>query len=259
MESTRNATIVMNRTPKEENLQLVLLRSDDKTMKDMEIIQPMETVRPPVNFQLKKPDHVLKQNVFGNVKRDKRSPIDIKKQLDKDISHLMKRIRTHNKIETKILNKSSVSSLQDTNIKEEVEKLDKPESSQEQTSRKTTKTRMYTEHELKAERRKDNGKGVSNVAIKTDQVVKLPELPIITAKAKEESNSENRKQNISDQSLSSNKKSERKGGERKIKQLNPKDQVTKPKVKETKKAETKEKSPCYIVKSMTSPFRKPSG
>ncbi|KAJ8709829.1 hypothetical protein PYW08_009833 [Mythimna loreyi] len=254
MESTRNATIVMNRTPKEENLQLVLLRSDDKTMKDVEMTQ---TVRPPVNFQLKKPDHILKQNVFGNLKRDKRSAVDIKQQLDKDISHLMKKIRTH--VGTRILNKSSVSSIQDANIKKEVKKLDKSKSSPEQNSRKTTKTRMYTEHELKAERRKDNGKGVSNVAIPTDQVAILPELPIIPPKAKEESNSVNRKHNTSDQGLSSDKKSGCKGGERRIKQLNPKDQVTKPKVKETKKAETKEKSSCYIVKSMTSPFRKPSG
>ncbi|KAJ8709836.1 hypothetical protein PYW08_009840 [Mythimna loreyi] len=258
MESTRNGTIVMNRTPKEENLQLVLLRSDDKTMKDVEMTQPMETVRPPVNFQLKKPDHILKQNVFGNLKRDKRSAVDIKKQLDKDISHLMKKFRTH--VGTRILNKSSVSSIQDANIKKEVKKLDKSKSSPEQTSRKTTKTWMCnTEHELKAERRKDNGKGVSNVAIKTDQVAILPELPIIPPVPKEESKSVNRKHNTSDQSLSSNKKSGCKGGERRIKQLNPKDQVTKPKVKETKKAETKEKSSCYIVKSMTSPFRKPSG
>ncbi|KAJ8709832.1 hypothetical protein PYW08_009836 [Mythimna loreyi] len=167
-------------TPEVVNLQLQPIISDAKMMRDVEVSQPLEAVRQPVNFKFKNSYHVVKPNVFGNIKRGKKTPVINKTQLDRDITALLKRIRTE--VENELLNKSATSSIQ--NIKKEVVKLDKPTFPQEQS--KTANKPTVPEYESKAV--SQNGKtnhnldkqiyqpGVSHIGIQTDPDPEFPNL-----------------------------------------------------------------------------------
>ncbi|KAJ8709833.1 hypothetical protein PYW08_009837 [Mythimna loreyi] len=214
-------------TPEVVNLQLQPIISDAKMMRDVEVSQPVEAVRQPVNFKFKNSYHVVKPNVFGNIRRDKKTPVINKTQLDRDITALLKRIRTQ--VENELLNKSATSSIQ--NIKKEVVKLDKPTFPQEQS--KTANKPTVPEYESKAIR-------------------KLCSLAI----AKEQSNSLTKKQNTIDTSLSNSENPELKNNEREITQSKQEDQITKPTDMGTERAEINKKRTRNLVNTMTPSLRK---
>ncbi|KAJ8709816.1 hypothetical protein PYW08_009820 [Mythimna loreyi] len=162
-------------------------------MKDGEMTQPVKTARQPVNLRLRNIEDLLKPSVLRKMKQDKMD--EIKTQLDKDITELLRRIRTE--VEDEILHKSSVSSIQDAKIKKDIETLDKPTSLQEQNSSRNTKTLMVAECEPKAESGKhkinlnlDEQKsqpGVFHIGVQTDPVAEFPNLAMLRSVAKDQS------------------------------------------------------------------------
>ncbi|KAJ8709821.1 hypothetical protein PYW08_009825 [Mythimna loreyi] len=201
----RDGAAALNNTSEVENSQEQPIRSDPKIMKDGEMTQPVTTARQPVNLRLRNIEDLLKPSVLRKMKQDKMD--EIKTQLDKDITALLRRIRTE--VENEILHKSSVSSIQDAKIKKDIEtsvsisfldvglSSDKPTSPQEQNSSRNTKTLMVAEGEPKAESGKhkinlnlDEQKsqpGVFHIGVQTDPVAEFPNLAMLRSVAKEQS------------------------------------------------------------------------
>ncbi|KAJ8709828.1 hypothetical protein PYW08_009832 [Mythimna loreyi] len=189
----RDGAAALNKTSEVENSQEQPIRSDPKIMKDGEMNQPVKTARQPVNFRLRKIEDLLKPSVLRKMKQDKTD--EIKRQLDKDITALLRRIRTE--VENEILHKSSISSIQNAKIKKDIETLDRPTSPQEQNTSRTTKTLMVAEYEPKAESGKDkinlnldeqkSQPGVFHIGVQTDPVAEFPNLAMLRSVAEDQS------------------------------------------------------------------------
>lgn len=213
-----------------------------------------------INFKIKKSDHVLKQNVFDNVKRDKRSPVDEKKHIDikidkeryKDITATLKSVEKQ--VDTKISSNSLFASIQDVVMKKAPEEIEKPDdrhfklkSPIEKRNFKFVKTTIVREYDPKAEHGEDKvilhlGKhrskpGSCSIVVQTDSVPEFAELPVLAQAEVIVS----RKRNDSDMSLSSDGSPSRKKDERSVKQTKPDDRVVKPKEARPERTETKEK------------------
>ncbi|XP_047035928.1 uncharacterized protein LOC124641774 [Helicoverpa zea] len=215
-----------------------------------------------INFKIKKSDHVLKQNVFDNVKRDKRSPIDEKKHPDikidkerfKDITATLKSVEKQ--VETKIMSNSLFSSIQDVVMKkapEEVvekpnERHSKPRSPTEKRDFRFAKTTIVREYDPKAEHGEDKvilhlGKhrskpGCSSMVVQTDSLPEFAELPIL---AMPKEIPVTRKRNDSDMSLSSSDGSPSRNTDESPVKTKPDDRVSKSKEVRTERTEAKEK------------------
>ncbi|KAJ8709835.1 hypothetical protein PYW08_009839 [Mythimna loreyi] len=190
----RDGAAALNKTSEVENSQEQPIRSDPKIiMKDGEMTQPVKTARQPVNLRLRNIEDLLKPSVLRKMKQDKTD--EIKTQLDKDITALLRRIRTE--VENEILHKSSVSSIQDAKIKKDIETLDRPTSSQEQNSSRTTETLMVAEYEPKADSGKDkinlnldeqkSQPGVFHIGVQIDPVAEFPNLAMLRSMAEDQS------------------------------------------------------------------------
>ncbi|KAG6455712.1 hypothetical protein O3G_MSEX009363 [Manduca sexta] len=174
-----------------------------------------------INFKIKKSDHVLKQNVFDNVKRDKRSPVDDKKpepKIDKerfrDITATLKSVEKQ--VETKILSNSLFASIQDVVMKKAPDEvIEKPEETKypklKSLQKKDSKPRTVTivrDYDAKADHGEDKvilhlGKDrskpeSSSIVVQTESTVKYVDLPTPIVKDKPV-----RQRNDSDMSLSS--------------------------------------------------------
>lgn len=239
------------------------INTDEKMFqKPAVVIEKTKDLSPPadakslINFKIKKSDHVLKQNVFDSVKRDKRSPIDEKKHVDikidkerfKDITATLKSVEKQ--VETKISSNSLFASIQDVVMKkapEDVEKQDdrprdqkdrhsKPKSPVDKRDFKFVKTTIVREYDPKAEHGEDKvilhlGKHrskptASTIVVQTDPLPEYAMLPVLSP-AKEISVA--RKRNDSDMSLSSDGSPTRKKEAEPPKQRKSDERIVKPK------------------------------
>lgn len=147
--------------------------TDDNVFKQLEM-QHVEAKRKSpqadskylINFKIRKSDHVLKQNVFENI-RERRSPVDEKKQetkIDKerfkDITATLKSVEKQ--VETKILSNSLFASIQDVVMKKAPDEDDKPHErksvklkSPEKRHTKIQTVKIVREYDLKAEHGED--------------------------------------------------------------------------------------------------------
>lgn len=300
----RDEDIVMRKIPKVDNLELQPLISDAEMLKivgmsHLAILTTKEKPQLPahyeeiilvsvgvntheyiltqmepvvekymINFKIKKSDHVLKKNVFDNLKIDKRTTenrtVVDKKHFDtkidkarfKDITATLKSVGKN--VETKILSSSLFSSIQDVVMKkapEEAEKHNnrhsKPKSPQEKRDFRFAKTTIIREYDPKAEHGEDkvilhlckhrSKPGVSSIGIQTDPVAEFAELPVLASMPKERTNPTSRKRNESDMSLSSDESPSRKSDECQVKQTKTEDRVSKPREVRAERPEMKEK------------------
>ncbi|XP_053619388.1 uncharacterized protein srl [Plodia interpunctella] len=191
----------------------------DKTVKSKSASPPVDA-KSLVNFKIKK-SHVLKQNVFDNVKSDKKSPVDEKKHAEpkidreryKDITAALKSVEKH--VNTKISSNSLFASIQDAVLKKAPEENEhrssKPNSPTEKKAFEHVKTTIVREYDTKAEHgedkiilhlEKDRRKPIAaSVVIQTDTVAEFTQLSVLSAQMREKFVI--RKRNDSDMSMSS--------------------------------------------------------
>lgn len=183
-----------------------------------------------INFKIKKSDHVLKQNVFDAMKRDKKSPVDDKKQdtkIDKerykDITATLKSVRKQ--VDTKKCSNSLFASIQDVVMKKapdedthgtgREEKRSKSKSPKHQTFA-LIKTTIVRDYDTKVEHGEDkvilhlgkdrNKPNIASITIQTDLTPEFSELPVlnpISIEIPKEKSPSRRKRNDSDMSMSS--------------------------------------------------------
>lgn len=210
------------------------VNTDENVFKKLEpVVEKRKSRSPPcdskslINFKIKKSDHVLKQNVFDNVKREKRSPVDDKKHAEpkidkeryKDITAALKSVEKQ--VDTKISSNSLFASIQDVVMKKAPEDVDGKETKSKSNSPtekrhviKYAKTTIVRDYDMKAEHGedkiilhlgKDRCKPVSaSIIIQTEP---LPEFVELSARSAitvvREPVHTSRKRNDSDMSMSS--------------------------------------------------------
>ncbi|KAM3959806.1 LOW QUALITY PROTEIN: PGC-1 family member spargel [Aphomia sociella] len=181
-----------------------------------------------INFKIKKSEHVLKQNVFDVVKKDKRSPMDDRKHTDtkidkeryKGITAALKSVEKH--VDNKMPSNSLFASIQDVVMKKAPEKNESAHSkSYSPTEQKITKlahsitkTKIVCDYDTKADHGEDkvilhlekkrSKPTAKSIVIQTDaspEFANLSSIPPHMAVSKEKING--RKRNDSDMSMSS--------------------------------------------------------
>ncbi|XP_026728876.1 uncharacterized protein LOC113494670 [Trichoplusia ni] len=235
-----------------------MFKQYEEPIEKMKATSPTADSKNLINFKIKKSDHVLKQNVFDNVKRDKRSPVDDKRHADvkidkeryKDITATLKSVEKQ--VETKISSNSLFASIQDVVMKkapEDVETQDdrhfKLKSPVDKRVFRFVKTTIVREYDPKAEHGEDKvilhlGKhrskpNASSIVIQTDSLPEYAELPVLP-QAKEVVITRTR--NDSDMSLSSDGSPSRK---KDVRQTKPDERIVKPKEARPERTEAKEK------------------
>lgn len=150
------------------------VNTDENVFKQINAVTKRKSQTPPcdskslINFKIKKSDHVLKQNVFDTVKREKRSPVDDKKHADtkidkeryKDITAALKSVEKQ--VDTKISSNSLFASIQDVVMKKAPDHVTEKESKSSKTNSPTekrvfkyVKTTIVRDYDTKAEHGED--------------------------------------------------------------------------------------------------------
>lgn len=212
------------------------VNTDEAVFKELEkVIQKVKKPVSPtdtkglINFKIKKSDHVLKQNVFDSVKRDKRSPVDDKKHADikidkerfKDITAALKSVEKQ--VDPKISSNSLFASIQDVVMKKAPDEISQsgPKSKRSKSNSPkriaipSVKTAIVREYDVSAEhgedkiilhlgkdRRKPNS---SIIAIQTDAAPEFADITLLAVEVEPKA----RKRNDSDMSMSSDSSPER--------------------------------------------------
>ncbi|KAH9634934.1 hypothetical protein HF086_017233 [Spodoptera exigua] len=222
------------------------INTDDKICQqeepEVKAISPTDS-KSLINFKIKKSDHVLKQNVFDNVKRGKSSTVEdntdkkIDKKRYKDITATLKSVEKQ--VETRNLSNSLFSSIQDVVMKKAPEKIESVESTntKSQNEKRFVKTTIVREYDPKAEHGEDKvilhlGKNRSKpstctISIQTDTQPEFTELPAVSTLKKKASPPPARQRNDSDMSVSSESSIPRKTSEPQVESRKTKEIVSK--------------------------------
>ncbi|XP_013188100.2 uncharacterized protein LOC106133051 [Amyelois transitella] len=221
--------------PEYEEIILVSVgtNTDEKIFKELtEAAKPVKAVKSTskspstvdakslINFKIKTSDHVLKQNVFDNTNRDKKSPDDnrqadskIDRERYKGITAALKSVEKQ--VDTKISSNSLFASIQDVVLKKAPEENDrkssKPSSPSEKASRQYVKTTIIRKYDADADHGEDKiilhleknrrKPAAASIVVQTDLLPEFSHLSLSTGQTKDKVVT--RKRNDSDMSMSS--------------------------------------------------------